>query len=110
MGTLYENIISLCQERGITGGRMCVDLKLSKGLMTKLKDNPQKTITAETAQKIADYFGVSVDRVVGNESIVDNGSNLTEIQKEAQELIMSFSEEKLREFIKYGKYIKDSGV
>ena len=67
MGTLYESIISLCNERGISGSKMCVDLGLSKSLGTKLKENSDKTITAETAQKIADYFGVSVDRVLGKE-------------------------------------------
>lgn len=43
---------------------MCVDLGLSKSLMTDLKSGRKKSITAETAQKIADYFSVSVDRVL----------------------------------------------
>ena len=46
---------------------MCVDLGLSKSLGTKLKDNPEKEINSETAQMIADYFKVSVDRVLGKE-------------------------------------------
>ena len=64
MWTLYESILSLCQENGIKGGKMCVDLGLSKSLMTDLKSGRKKGITAETAQKIADYFSVSVDRVL----------------------------------------------
>lgn len=64
MWTLYESILSLCQEKGIKGGKMCVDLGLSKSLMTDLKSGRKKGITAETAQKIADYFSVSVDRVL----------------------------------------------
>ena len=64
MWTLYESILSLCGERGIRGGKMCVDLGLSKSLMTDLKSGRKKGITAETAQKIAEYFGVSVDRVL----------------------------------------------
>ena len=43
---------------------MCVDLGLSKSLMTDLKSGRKRGITAETAQKIADYFSVSVDRVL----------------------------------------------
>lgn len=58
MWTLYESILSLCQDRGIRGGKMCVDLGLSKSLMTDLKSGRKKGITAETAQKIADYFSV----------------------------------------------------
>lgn len=65
MSELYNNILSLCRERYITGGKMCMDLGLSKSLMTDLKAGRKKTITLDTAQKIADYFGVSVDRVMG---------------------------------------------
>ncbi len=64
MCTLYESILSLCTEHGIKGGKMCVDLGLSKSLMSDLKSGRKKGITAETAQKIADYFNVSVDRVL----------------------------------------------
>lgn len=67
MSTLYESILSLCTERGITGGKMCVDLGLSKSLMTDLKKNRKTGISAKTAQKIADYFGVTVGRVLGSE-------------------------------------------
>ena len=67
LGTLYENITSLCSEKGIKGGKMCVDLGISKSLMTKLRDNPARQITSETAKKIADYFGVSVERVLTGE-------------------------------------------
>ncbi len=67
MGTLYENVTSLCTEKGIKGGKMCVDLGISKSLMTKLRDNPARQITSETAKKIADYFGVSVERVLTGE-------------------------------------------
>lgn len=74
MGTMHKNVIytsikSLCDAHSppISFSKMCVDLGLSKSLGTKLKDNPDKEINSETAQKIADYFGVSVDRVLGTE-------------------------------------------
>lgn len=67
MSKLYESILSLCTEAGIKGGKMCVDLGLSKSLMTDLKAGRKSGISASTAQKIADYFGVSVDRVLGVE-------------------------------------------
>ncbi len=74
MGTMHENVIytsikSLCDAHTppITFSKMCVDLGLSKSLGTKLKDDPDKRINSETAQLIADYFKVSVDRILGNE-------------------------------------------
>ena len=67
MSTLYERLDSLCKERGIKGGRMCVDLGMSKSLMTDLKSGRKKGVNAETAQKIASYFGVSVAYLLGEE-------------------------------------------
>lgn len=67
MCTLYDSIKSLCDERGIKGGKMCTDLGLSKSLMTDLKAGRKSGITNKTAVKIAEYFGVSVDRVFGVE-------------------------------------------
>ena len=67
MGTLYENIIALCEERGIKGGRMCTDIGMSKGILTDLKMGRQTGISAVNAQKIASYFGVSVGYLLGEE-------------------------------------------
>lgn len=81
MGTLYESIKELCIENGIKPSKMCVDLEMSKSMMTKLKNGTKKNIETGTAQKIADYFGVSVDRVLGSEqkekSPAPEGAELT---------------------------------
>ena len=67
MGTLYKRIISLCQERGITGGKLCTDLQMSKGTLTDLKMGRQTGLSAAKAQKIASYFNVSVGYLLGEE-------------------------------------------
>lgn len=67
MGTLYENILSLCNQRNIRPGRLCDELGLSRGLMTDLKMGRKKGVNAETAQKIAGFFGVSVGYLLGQE-------------------------------------------
>ena len=67
METLYDRIMSLCQDKGIRPGRLCADLGLSRGLMTDLKMGRKKGVSAETAQKIASYFGVSVGHLLGTE-------------------------------------------
>lgn len=67
MVTLYERLSELCEEKGIKGGRMCTELGFSKSLMTDLKSGRKKSVNAETAQKIASYFGVSVGYLLGEE-------------------------------------------
>ena len=67
MSNLYENIKELCDEKGVKPGKMCTEASVSKGLITDLKMGRKKTVHVETAQKIADYFGVTVARVLGTE-------------------------------------------
>jgi transcriptional regulator with XRE-family HTH domain len=93
MGNLYETIQNLCQRDGIRPGRLCDQLGLSRGLMTDLKMGRKKSLSAETAQKIAGYFGVSVAYLLGQEEhdILDEVDvafygefkELTQEQKEA---------------------------
>ena len=71
MANLYETIQTLCAARGIRPGRMCSDLGLSRGLMTDLKMGRKKGLSAETAQKIASYLGVSVGQLLGQEAPTD---------------------------------------
>ena len=67
MENLYESIEALCAQRGIRPGRLCNDLGLSRGLITDLKMGRKKSVSAETAQKIAAYFGISVGQLLGHE-------------------------------------------
>ena len=67
MGNLYENINTLCEEKGIKGAKMCTDIGISKGLLTDLKMGRRTGVSAVTAQKIASYFGVSVGYLLGEE-------------------------------------------
>jgi len=67
MVTLYERLDSLCKERDIKGARMCRELGISKSLMTDLKSGRKKGVNADTAQKLATYFDVSVAYLLGKE-------------------------------------------
>ena len=65
METLYDRIIALCSAGGIRPGRLCSELGLSRGLISDLKAGRKKGVSAETAQKIASYFSVSVGYLLG---------------------------------------------
>lgn len=67
MYNLYETISALCSEKGIKPGRMCNDLGISRGAITDLKAGRKQSLSAETLSKIANYFDVSVDYLLGNE-------------------------------------------
>lgn len=69
MDTLYKTIEKLCEGKGIRPGRLCDELKLSRGLMTDLKMGRKKSVSAQTAQKIATYFQVTVAQLLGQEEL-----------------------------------------
>ena len=71
MDNLYENIETLCNQRGIRPGRLCNELGISRGLITDLKMGRKKGVNAETAQKIASFFGISVGQLLGQQDSSD---------------------------------------
>ena len=71
MGTLYENIDELCSGKRISINKMCTDLGMRNSVISDLKMGRKKGLNAETLNKIASYFGVSVDYLLGNESVSD---------------------------------------
>ena len=116
MGTLYENIIALCTEKGIKGGKLCTDIGMSKGILTDLKMGRQTGISAANAQKIASYFGVSVGYLLGEEEKDAKKEQPTEydgLSKNRKDLIdfaMSISEEKAEKFLRLLKSIEEADL
>ena len=104
LGSLYENIVALCNEKGIKGGRMCTDTGISKGLLTDLKMGRRTGVSAMTAQKIASYFGVSVGYLLGEEdekkeTATENGNGLSESKQQLLALAESCSDEEAEKLL-----------
>ena len=66
MSELYNLIESLCKEKGTNMTAMCKAAKISRAPLTELKMGRSKTLSSATLSKIAAYFGVSVDYLLGN--------------------------------------------
>lgn len=112
MVTLYERLSDLCKEKGIKGGRMCTELGFSKSLMTDLKSGRKKGVNAETAQKIASYFGVSVGYLLGEEEKEEKptaeGDELSANIKQLVDFAKSVPEDKVELVLKVMKSIVEA--
>lgn len=62
----YDLFCELCQKKGVSPTRATVEIGLSRTIGTKWKTTGA-TPQGETLSKIADYFGVSVDYLLGND-------------------------------------------
>lgn len=63
-----EKIFSLMTERGISAAQLTKDAYLTVGSITQWKKGTAKP-SAENLSKLADYFGVSVDYLLGRTEI-----------------------------------------
>ena len=91
--TLYDRIISLCESRGIKGGKMCLDVGVSKSLLTDLKMGRKNGLSAASAQKIASYFGVTVGYLLGEEELPKQTKEAAHAEVEAKLMAILRDEE-----------------
>lgn len=84
MSELYETIVQLCAEKGVNITELCRQSGASRGSLTDLKMGRKASLSAATLSKIAAYFGVSVDYLLGNEpkeKPVTDSDGLTEADR-----------------------------
>ena len=67
MYNLYDRIKTACEERGMTVSAMCVQLGMSKSVLSDLKSGRKKTLSAETLARIADCLHTSADYLLGKD-------------------------------------------
>lgn len=68
MSELYKRIEELCKEKKVTITTMCKDCGASRASLSDLKMGRKQSLSTETLNKIAKYFSVSVDYLIGNVS------------------------------------------
>ena len=84
MDKLYNRLKSLCDERGISLAKMCSEVGIPKSTPTELKMGRTKCLSTPSAQKIAAYFGITVDELLGNEK--QGGTNVCTLYERITEL------------------------
>lgn len=65
MCNLYDRIKEACGERGLTVSGMCLQLGMSKSVMSDLHAGRKKTLSAQTLARIAEFLQVSTDSLLG---------------------------------------------
>ncbi len=61
---LYDNVKKICEEKGISVGKIEKDLQLSNGSICKWNENEPGI---RKVQKVADYLGVSIEELLAEE-------------------------------------------
>lgn len=108
MVDLYKLISDLCEQKGVSGGKMCADIGVSRSFMTELKKGRAKTVTFATAQKLADYFNVSVDYFdTEKEKTPDAEAPRVSEHNNFIELLDTLPEEEQQKVLEYLQFVAD---
>lgn len=104
--TFYQKYVALCTNSKITPSAAAQKMGISKTTVHRWKNGGG--VTDANLQIIANYFGVPVDDLIGDDSAqkekpTAQGDGLTEKQKYAIELIKSTSDDDLDKLIEMFK-------
>ena len=88
MSDLYTRIEKLCKERNVNITTMCKDSGASRGSLSDLKFGRKQCLSVDTLTKIASYFDISVDALLGEEK--ENSPSELELTEGERKLIELF--------------------
>lgn len=94
--TIYERIESLRKSKGLSQGKLEKQLGFSNGSISKWKNSTPKV---ERLQKLADFFGVSVEYLMAgkeDEQKEKDNTDLKQKYRELEELLRSDSMKPVR--------------
>lgn len=105
--TFYENYVQLCNQINKSPSAVAIELKIGKPSVTRWKSGVKPRYA--TAMKVANYFGVTVEELMGKgikkDPIPKDGAASSAAQ-EIFDFLDSASGEELADVIKYIRYLK----
>ena len=66
MTEMYARIEALCKKQNINITTLCSACGIPRASLSDYKNGRKKTLSADTLSRIADYFSVSIDYLVGS--------------------------------------------
>lgn len=119
--TFYEKYLLLCQKKGKSPSGAALEIPLSKTTVNRWKNGGG--ITDANAMRVAAYFEITVEELMSgvegakkapteiSERELDmSAKDLTALQKDAVNYVLSLSPEKLSIFLKLGRAAFDEDV
>ena len=105
----YNKFIELCNKKGVKPSPMLESIGIQKSANSNWKKRKSKP-TSANLQKIADYFGVTVEYLKGEEKIKNSPEEpkLTEGEKMLLSLFRQIPAERQQAFLEMGRLYSDS--
>ena len=101
----YDLFSQLCDQKGVSCKKAVTEAGLSHSLAAKWKKTGA-TPSGATLQKLADYFGVSTDYLLGGEEIKKEASEEAPVDGELAQAIAGMSEAEQQQVLQYIRFLK----
>ena len=96
MSDIYSRIVELCQNKRVNITKMCRDAGIPRATLSELKMGRTLTLSTKNLNKLASYFGISVDQLMNDREpgakketpTPDNGSERAYTDDELTEAFM----------------------
>lgn len=101
---MYEKFSELLQRKNVKAADVSRGTGIKQTVFSEWKKG-KSTPKIDKLQKIADYFGVSIDYFIGEENDDKNSTPADEISKSAPEWIDKLSDTELVKVDEYAKFL-----
>ena len=63
----FEHFVYLCKKKGVSPSKATADSGINKSAVTYWKNNPDARPSGKNAQKLCEYFGISIGELYGEQ-------------------------------------------
>lgn len=104
MSDLYNNIHALCEKENIKDGTLCSKVGVTRSTLSELKRGRTTSLSLKNLQKIADYFGISVSELTGEEQKEKPAPDGSELNVAFNAVLDQLTEQELADVLQYAKF------
>jgi phage repressor protein C with HTH and peptisase S24 domain len=97
----YDRFEELCAQKGVKVGRACAEMGVSRSLAAKWKATGTERPSAEVLEKMSEYFGITIDEILGKEKAPPVNGDAPSIMK----IYNALNENGRAELERYGNYL-----
>ncbi len=103
---MFEIIKQLCQDNNISLSSLALQLGFSRNIFGELKAGRIKSLSADKISKIADYFDVSVDYLLGKSDIPEDDITFDDFSFALYNETKELTEGQKKELLNMARYMK----
>ena len=103
----YDNYLRLCNSVGKTPSAVALEIGLTKPSVSRWKSGSMPTDA--TLKRIADYFGITMDELLGKEKQPADGE-LSGVRKDLMDFVDTLTDEKIEKYLRLLKTLESEDI